>query len=153
MVVIEVNVSKDIFDDVIDDVARLEQVVHTFRRLTHDDGLFRTWVFAINLLRDGFVYADRQNVLACNVAHLYLLQQPGVLLERVLLQLLRFQVVEREGDLLVLIILIIVILAEVCLLLGSDYATHQLYGRIVLPAIAIAFGLYRHLGQHLLVGL
>lgn len=95
--IIEVDVRKDILEDGIDDVSHLEQVVHTFRCLPLDDGFLRTWVASINLL---------------------------VLLEGVLLQLLRFQVVEGEGNLFILVILVIIVLVEVGLLLGSDHTSH-----------------------------
>ena len=74
-------------------------------------------------------------------------------LEGTLLQLLGFQVVEREGNLLVFVILIIVVERQVGLLLGCNHTFHELNGRIVLTAIVASLRLHRHLGKHLLVGL
>ena len=152
MVLVEVYVGKDILDNGIDDVARLKQVVDALRSLSHDDGLLRTGVAAIDLLRDGLIHADGQNHLTRSGADLHLLHQPGVALERPRLQLLWLQVVEREGYLLVLIILIVVVLSKVCLLFGGNHTTHQLHGGIILTTVPLTLGLDGHLAQFLLVG-
>ena len=88
-VFVEVDIGEDILDDGIEDVAGLEEVVDTFRGLSGDDGLLRLGTFAIDTLRDGLVDADGQYQLARVGTWLHLLQQPRVLREGRLFELLR----------------------------------------------------------------
>ena len=76
-----------------------------------------------------------------------------MLLEESLLQLLRLQVVQREGYLVVLVILVVVVHAQVGLLFGRHHALHQLYGRVVLTAVVTGAHLDHHLADGLVVGL
>ena len=50
VVLVEVNVCEHIFHNSIDDIARLEQVVDSFRCLPHDNSLLRTGLTAIDFL-------------------------------------------------------------------------------------------------------
>ena len=109
MVLVEVDIGEHVLDDGIDDVARLEKVVHALAGLAGNDGLLRARFAAVYLLRNGFVNADGQNHLSRNVARFHLLHQPRVLLEGALFQLFWLQVVQREGYLLVFVVLIVVV--------------------------------------------
>ncbi len=151
VVLIQVDVSEDILQDGVDDVARLEQVVDTFGGLSHDDSLLRTGITAIDFLRHRLIDADREYHLARLGADLYLFHQPGVFLEGASLELFGFQVVQGERNLLVLVILVVVVQRQVSLLLGCHHTTHQFHGRIVLTAVLLALGLDGDLCQHMLV--
>ena len=153
MVLIEVDVGKHVLEYGVDDVASLEDVVDPLRGLPGDDGLLGAGIAAVDFLRHGFVYTDGQDKFAGNLAFLDLVKQPGMLLEGSLLQLFGLEVVERQRDLLVLVVLIEVVQAEVCLLFGSHHALHELHGGIVLTTVVAALGLDRHLGELLAVGL
>ena len=62
----------------------------------------------------------------------YLVEEILAALEELAFELFFLQVVERERNLLILIILYIVVVAQVALFLGSNHAPHQFYGRIIL---------------------
>ena len=75
-----------------------------------------------------------------------------MLLEEALLQLFRLQVVERQRDFLVLIVLIVVVQAQVGSLLGGHHPAHQFHSGVVAAAVTAALGLDGHLAQQFLVG-
>ena len=110
------------------------------------------WVAAVDFLRYCLVDGDGQNHLARRLVSLYLFYQPRVFLKGILLQLFRLDVVERKGDLLVLVVLVEVVDGKVVLLLGFHHALHQFYGRVVLPAVAFAMCLDSYHTDFLVVG-
>ena len=81
VVVIDIHIGKALDQDLIDNVARLEQVVHAGRVLSLDDGLLGMRVLAIELLSDLFLDRQRQDKLLVVLAHLDLIEQPLTLLE------------------------------------------------------------------------
>ena len=58
------------------------------------------------------------------------------------LYLFRAYVVDGERQLLVFVVLVIIMVVQVCALLGRDDSLHQLHGRVVLPAVLAAPGVY-----------
>ena len=76
LILVDVHIGKDVLQNDVDDVACLEQFVHTCGILTLDDALFAMRVFAVELLCDGFVNGNGKNQLAIIGAHLDVVEQP-----------------------------------------------------------------------------
>ena len=67
------------------------------------------------------------------------------------LQRLFRDVIQREGDFLILIPLHVFVAQNIRFFLGSNHAAHQFHRRVVLSAIALALCLDGHILQHLRV--
>ena len=99
------------------------------------------------MLRNGLVDAYRQGELAVVRRSLHLVEQILSLAEELALQLFLAQVVEGEGDFLIFIILIIIMVAQVALLLGSDDTAHEFHGRIILALVSAFLRFHDHFAQ------
>ena len=152
LVIIDVNVSEDILQDLVDDITRLDDMVDTLGAGAQDDGLLTTRILTVNFLGDGLVKGEGQHHLAIIRRGLNLIHQPThLLVPRVLHPLLR-DVIEGKSQLLVFLVLIVVVITEVGAFLGGNDLSHHCHCRIVLPAIAAALGLDGHLLQQFIVG-
>ena len=153
LVVVNVHVGEHVLERGCEYVAGLEQVVDARRVLPLHNVLLAVRVFAVYFLRHGLVDRKRQNELSVVLALLHLVAQPRHLLELWRLQLLRRDVVDGQGYLLVLVVLVKVTVVQVGALLRRYDFLHQFHGRIVLPAVLSALGAHRHFFQLARVGL
>ena len=154
LIVVDVDIGKDVLDDGIQDVARLDKVVDTCRVHALDDGLLVVGLLTVDFLRHSLIDADGEDELVVIGAGLYLIDQPRALAElRRGIELLRLEVVEGKGDLLVLVVLIEVVVGEVGKLLGGHHLLHHLDSGVVLTTIATTLGLDGNLLEHLIIGL
>ena len=64
VVVVDVHVGEHLAQHGVENLSRLQHVVHTFRALALDDVLLHTRVLSINVLCNGLVIRDRQDKLA-----------------------------------------------------------------------------------------
>ncbi len=130
-----------------EDLSGLDHLSDTIALLTLDDILLALRVLAVNVLRNRLVDADRQGELSVVRRKLYLVEEILSLAEELALQLFLGEIVEREGDLLILIILIIIIVAEVALLLGSDDTPHEFHGRVILALVSALLRFHHHFAK------
>ena len=149
VVVVDVDIGEDLLEHGVEDVARLEHVVDAVAALPLDDGLLGLGVLAVDVLCHGLVYGDGQDALLVVGAGLDKVYQPRGALEDALLHVGGGDVVESEGDLLVPVVLVVVVVLEVGALLGGDDAAHELHGGVVLAAVLALAGADGHLVQTL----
>ena len=98
---------------VFEDFSGLDHLSDTIALLTLDDILFALRVLAVNVLRNGLIDTYRQGELAVVRRKLHLVEEILSLAEELSLHLFLGDIIECEGDLLIFIILIIIIVAEV----------------------------------------
>ena len=153
LIVVDVDIGKHVLHDGVQDIARLEQVVDTLGVDTLDDGLLIVRLLTINLLRDCFIDADRQDELVVIRTGLYLIDEPLFLLVLGGVEHLGLEIVERQRELLVLVVLIIVAVIQIGLFLSGYHLTHHLDGRVVFTTVAATLGFDGDLFQHAVVGL
>ena len=76
-----------------------------------------------------------------------------LLAEPATLELFRSDIVEGQRQLLILVILVEVVVAQVTALLGGYHLLHHFHSGVVLTAVPSALGLDCHFLQHIVVGL
>ena len=152
LVVIDVDIGKDILGTDIHDITRLDEVIDTGRLLTLYDFLLVTRRPAVYLLSDRFVNTEWHDELTRQLALLDLFRQPGIFGKLRIGNHVGGDIVQGQRYLLVLGVLVMVTKGQFRLFLMFYHFTHQLHGRIVLATIAAALGLDGDLTQHLVVG-
>ena len=152
VVIVDVDIREYVAHHGCQDVSRLEQVVHARRFLADGDGLLLLGVLPVQMLCNSLINGERQHQLVVVLADLYLTGQPGIFPEDALIEHGRADIVQTEGQLLVVRIAIEIVLLQVVRLLVGNHSPHQLHSRIVLSAIACLFlRLHRHLLQRLML--
>ena len=144
LIVVYVDIGKDVLQGRVQDVARLDEVVDARGVLSFHYLFLAMGVLAIDMLGDGLVDTNGQDELIVEWAHLDLVEQPLALLELGVLKVDGLQVVHGQSNLLILGELIVRMVVEGGLLLGGNHSLHQLYGRIVLARV-FALALRAHL--------
>ena len=124
LVVVDVDVGEHVFHHRAYQFARLQELVHSFRLLSLNDGLFRVWVLAVDMLAQRLVHEQRQNHLVVVYAALHLIEHPFRLRESLGLQVFRRDVVYRHGHLLVFVVLVEVVVGNVRALLRRNHSSH-----------------------------
>ena len=124
VVVVDVHVGEHLAQHGVENLSRLQHVVHTFRALALDDVLLYTRVLSINVLCNGLVVRNGQDKLAVVGRCLDLVAYVSLVLELARIEIGWLYVVQRERNLLILVILIIVVIVQMRALLGCDYALH-----------------------------
>ena len=147
IVVIDIDIGENFLQGGVENFTRLDHLSDTIALLTLDDILLGLRVLAIHVLRHGLVDADRQGELAIVRRGLHLVEEVLTLAEELVFELFLLQVVECQRYLLVLIVLIIIMIGEVGLFLGSDDTAHQFHGRVFLAGVLATLGLHHHLGK------
>ena len=110
LVVVDVDIGKNLLHEGVEDVAGLYEVADACRVLSLDDGLLVVRLLAIDVLCDGLIDGDGQDELVVPGAGLNLVDEPLALLGLGTLELVERHLVGSEGELLVLIILVVVAL-------------------------------------------
>ena len=109
-------------------------------------------VLAVKLLLDGLLHRHGEDPPLVILAQFHLVEQPGMFLEHLRLQVLRREVLQSQRDFLLIVILIVVVRLQVSVLLGCDDLPHQFHGRVILTAVSRrAFFADGHLIQFLRV--
>ena len=153
LVVVDVDIGEDVLRGGVDDVAGLEEVGDTHGALAGDNVLLVVGVATVDFLRHRLVDAGRENELSRLLALLDLIGQPGELLELRIGEHVGLDVVERQGELLVFRVLIVVTVVQIGLaLVGNDLA-HEFHRGIALTAIAPTLGTDGDLTERLHIGL
>ena len=147
LVVIDIDIRKDILHHRVQDFTRLYEVVDTRRVHAFDDDLLVMRFLPVDLLRDRLIDRYGENQFVVIRTRLHLIDEPLFLFVfRVLHHLLR-DLVEGQRQLLVFVILVEVMVVEVGFLLGLDDLLHHLHRRVVLPTVSSAFRFHRHFLQ------
>ena len=143
VVLIDVNILKDLLQCCVDHLTRGQQLVDAGVLLAMYDVLLRVWVFAENMLCYGLADRERHDYLACVWTDFRVC--PPVELRTLRGVHVRgvhgraAVVVQGEGNLLIACVLVEVVILQLCALAGSHHALHQLHGGVVLSGIVLAF--------------
>ena len=132
LVVINIDICKDILRHRIQDIARLEEVIDTSRALAFYDVFLCMRRTAVDFLRYGFFDAGWQNEFTSLFTSLHLIDKPIIFTEFGRLQRFQFHIVECQRQLLILGVLIIVTSGEVGSLFMGYHLLHQFHSRIIL---------------------
>ena len=147
LVVVDVDIGKYLVHKGRQDVACLNEVVHTRGVHALDNRLLVVRVLSVDFLRDSLVYRDGENEFVVVGTTLNLVNEPLFLLELRRVQQLWGYFVECQRQFLVLVVLVEVMVVKVGLLLVLHDLLHQFYGRVVLAAVSRAFRLHGHFLQ------
>ena len=153
LVVVDVDIGEDVLRGGIDDVARLEEIGDAHGTLSLDDVFLAVRTAAVDFLRHRLVDAGRENEFSRLLALLDLIGEPGELLELRIGEHVGLDVVQRQGQLLVFRVLIVVAVGKIGLFLVGNDLLHQFDGRIALTTVLSAFGTYGDFAQRLHIGL
>ena len=145
VVVVDIHIGEGILEGSVEYLAGLDYLSDTIALLALDDVFLCLRILAIDVLRNRLVDAHRKGKLAVIGRGLHLVQKILSLAEELAFQLLFLQVVEGKRYLLILVILIVIMIAEIGLFLGSYHSPHQLHGRVVLTTVFASLGLHHHL--------
>ena len=147
IVVIDVDIRKNILHDHIQGFTRLQHLINALTLLSLDDAFLRLRLFAVDVLRYRFVYRDWENQFVVIAAGFNLVQHPLRLAQSATFQILWLDVTQRQRKLLILVILVVRMIIQMIFLLGCNHPPHQFHGRIVFARIATTLTLYHHFIQ------
>ena len=139
LIIIDIDIGEHILHGGVQDITRLEEVIDTVGGLSLYDTLLIMRVFTVELLRDGLIHTDRKDQFVVILTHLHLIDEPLMFLKHATLQVIGLDVVKTQGDLLVVVILVEIVILQVGPFLGGDHLTHELHGRVVLTAVLRGF--------------
>ena len=151
IIIVDIHIGEHLLQGGVKNLASLYHLSDTVALLSLDDIFLALGILAVNVLRHGLIDTDGKSQFVIIRRCLHLVEEILALLEELALQLFRLQVVERQGNLLILVILIEGIVGQVCLLLGGDDAAHQFHGGVVLALILAPVGLHHHLTEFVAV--
>ena len=152
LVVIDVHIGEDILQCHVEDVACLQEMVNARGILPLDDFLLTLGFLAVDVLGDCLIHGDGQDQFVVVRTEFHLVEQPLALANKATIDVHRVDVVDGEGDFLVFVKLVEVMVFQVGTFLGGNDPSHQLHGRIVLSAVFAAFLFHHHLRQLLGIG-
>ena len=152
LIVVDVHIGKDILQHRGEDITRLHKIVDTRRVHTLDNDLLVVRLLAVNLLRDGLIDRYRQNELVVVRTSLHLVDQPLLLLIFRTIQDGWSNLIDSEGQFLIFVILIVVVVVEISLLLGSNHLLHHLDSRVILTTITPTLSLHGDFLQQGIIG-
>ena len=154
LVVVDVDIGEDVLHGDVEDVASLNEVIDAGGVDTAYDVLLVVRVAAVDVLADGFVDGDGQDELVVVGARLHLVEQPLALADEAAVdEFVGADVVHGQGNFLILVVLIVVVVLQVGLLLRGDDAAHELHGGVVLARVLAALLVDHDFLQLLGVGL
>ena len=120
VVLIEVDFREHILQHRGENVARVDDFVHTVGAFALHDGLGRAQLLTINLLRNGFVDRNGENEFARFFRGLDVLFEKGHAFDAALLEKLGRDVAQRESELIVFLIAVEITIAQVAGFFGRD---------------------------------
>ena len=131
IVVVDINVRKDVFHNHVQGFTCLQNLIDTLTLMPFDDIFLRLRLFAVDVLRYRFVYRDGKHQFVVIAAGFNLIQHPLRLTQSAAFQILWLDVTQRQRKLLILVILVVRMIIQMIFLLGCNHPPHQFHGRIV----------------------